>query len=129
MRQRANRKTAVVPDEKIALNIDTNLKEIKEGGVKGVILQKKIICEPCNGEGGFEPKLCGICKGRGFESQGGQDIPCGMCLMTGRLHTKKCSSCNGQGVVVKEEKVAFKITPVPFDEQEFKKFKKRNKPK
>ena len=60
-RWRANRKFAVVPDEKIAPNDYTNLKEIKEGGVKESF-KRKIICEPCNGEGGFEPKLSGLCK-------------------------------------------------------------------
>lgn len=122
MRNRAMNKKAVPPDNKILLKIDSNLKEIKEGVVKGIILQKKVVCSPCKGEGGFNPVDCGSCGGIGF---GKQDEPCGACLMTGKLHTKKCSSCGGQGVVMVEERVAFKISPVSFDEQEFNKFKKR----
>ncbi len=123
MRSRALQKKAVPPDERIILKIDSNLKEIKEGVVKGIILQKKVVCSPCKGEGGFNPVDCASCGGTGF---GKQDEPCGVCLMTGKLHTKKCNSCNGQGTAMVEERVAFKISPVPFDEQEFNKFKKRN---
>ena len=125
MRQRAQQKQTVIPDNKIVLNIELNLEEIKTGTIKGVAFKKKIVCPSCSGEGGFEPRVCHVCHGTGFEKHKGQDIPCGACLMTGRLHNRRCERCVGNGVVMVEEKAAFKISPVPFNKQDFD-FKRGN---
>ncbi len=73
-------------------------------------------CETCTGSGaqpGSEPRLCGVCGGRGAvdENQGpfSFSTPCRGCNGHGRVIDNPCGTCGGTGVTVGHRTVQVRI--------------------
>lgn len=103
----------------LRVRIKLNLKEIANGTEKKIKVKKHVSCSHCNGSGaeGNSYSSCSRCKGTGritrvqssiFGQMQTQSV-CPDCEGTGRIITKKCSHCNGNGVVVAEEVIDVKI--------------------
>jgi molecular chaperone DnaJ len=103
----------------LRVRIKLNLKEIANGAEKKIKVKKHVSCSHCNGSGaeGNSYSSCSRCKGTGritrvqssiFGQMQTQSV-CPDCEGTGRIITKKCSHCNGNGVVVAEEVIDVKI--------------------
>jgi len=98
------------------------------GAEKEIIIDKNIKCDKCNGSGA-EPdskiETCSVCKGRGrvfkmqrtiFGSMQTEAI-CSNCSGEGKIYSRKCSKCNGQGIFKGQEKIKIKI-PAGINEGE-----------
>jgi molecular chaperone DnaJ len=103
----------------LRVRIKLNLKEIANGAEKKIKVKKHVSCSHCNGSGaeGNSYSSCSRCKGTGritrvqssiFGQMQTQSV-CPDCEGTGRIITKKCSHCNGNGVIVAEEVIDVKI--------------------
>ena len=98
------------------------------GAEKEIMIEKNIKCNKCNGNGA-EPdskiETCSVCKGRGrvlkmqrtiFGSMQTEAV-CLNCSGEGKIYSKKCSKCNGQGIFKGQEKIKIKI-PAGINEGE-----------
>ena len=64
---------------------------------------KKICCDKCKGEGGFNAVMCNTCQGAGMRLQTTQNgpymmqqaVPCGPCEGRGKIYSEKCECNNG----------------------------------
>jgi molecular chaperone DnaJ len=81
-------------------------------------------CETCHGSGaapGSSPTTCPQCQGRGQQrfQQGFFTVArtCGRCHGTGRVVTKPCTTCKGEGRRTVERKLTVKVPPGIADGQ------------
>jgi molecular chaperone DnaJ len=90
------------------------------GVKKDIELFKVVKCEHCNGnlaEPGTKIKTCETCKGQGSVTRVQQTMlgafqsnsVCHDCHGDGKIPEVKCSSCNGQGVAKRKEKIELDI--------------------
>ena len=105
-----------------------DFKEAIFGAEKEIIVDKKIKCEKCQGEGaepGSKIETCPTCKGRGrvlsvqktiFGAMQSESL-CPDCQGEGKIFSKKCSKCGGIGNYEGQEKMKVKI-PTGIDEGE-----------
>lgn len=111
------------------MGVKLNLSDVYHGKMAHVDVDRKVLCEGCNGKGGSEVEKCGGCKGRGvvvkmiqlgpgMYSQSQAD--CGECKGTGEKIKKEniCKSCKGNKLLEKKEKVEVPIAPgVPHEDK------------
>ncbi len=89
-------------NEDIDVFLHLSLKEMILGAKKPIQYQRLIICENCNGDGGFGKHACGMCGGEGktvhSQVQGmymfQQVVACSNCGGTGAGYRSKCPDCN-----------------------------------
>lgn len=123
-RQNARRRQG--EDVQILLTIDFN--EAVFGVDKDISFRKKIKCDRCDGSGaepGSKVETCGVCKGTGRVTQVQRTIlgniqvqaACHHCKGEGKIITKKCSKCGGDGVYSELANLRVKI-PAGIDEGE-----------
>jgi len=104
----------------IFIDIEIDFKESIFGAERKVILSRTSNCEVCKGEGsepGTEVKTCDTCKGSGklhevkrtFLGNVSTIKECERCDGRGKIPTKKCHKCKGEGIVSKNEELAIKI--------------------
>lgn len=104
----------------IFIDIEIDLKEAVFGTERRVILNRTSNCEVCKGEGaepGTEVKTCETCKGSGqvhevkktFLGNVSTIRDCDKCEGRGKIFSKKCHHCKGQGIVSKNEELVIKI--------------------
>jgi len=109
------------------LVIDTELTVIESylGSNKKITYQRKIKCEPCNGDGG-ERRVCPTCNGAGFVvRQAGSgmfvqivQVACDSCRGNGKIITNPCYSCRGVGTKDEMKTVEVKL-PHGIDDGQF----------
>lgn len=107
------------------INTNISVLESYKGTEKEITYQRKIKCEPCNGNGG-EKKQCDGCGGQGFhirEMGSGMFIQrvrvaCDRCNGVGHVMVNPCYSCHGSGTKNEIKKVNIKI-PHGIDEGQF----------
>jgi len=110
----------------IQVDVQISLKEAAFGLDKEVSLRKQGKCDVCRGTGG-EPgakmDVCPTCKGKGQVVQVRQTMlgamqtvsTCPTCKGRGEFPSKKCAHCGGDGILMKQENIKFKI-PAGIDD-------------
>jgi len=76
-------------------------KDYLQGTTHTIHYTKKMYCDKCNGEGGFNAVLCNACQGAGVRLntvQNGifimhQTSPCNACIGKGKIFSEKCDRC------------------------------------
>lgn len=104
----------------LRVKVRLNLKDIASGAEKKIKVNKYVSCKPCDGTGaehGSSYSTCSTCNGSGhitqltntFLGQMQTTQTCPSCGGEGRMITKKCTSCQGNGVVRDEEIISLNI--------------------
>lgn len=104
----------------LRLRVKLTLEEISKGVTKKFKLKKYVPCPECHGTGaekGSTPEVCPTCHGSGqvvrqqrtFLGIMQTQTVCPTCHGEGRIVKKKCSHCNGEGVVLADEVVEVNI--------------------
>jgi|SRR6478609_417276 len=91
------------------------------GKTKNLNIRRTIICKPCKGKGGSDPKKCNVCNGNGIvlvQQQNGPFLmqsqhPCNTCHASGKIHSTDtiCAQCSGKGLT--QEKVLMELNIRP----------------
>jgi molecular chaperone DnaJ len=104
----------------LKINIGLTTEDIIFGSDKKILLNRNIVCKPCNGNGsenGNEIETCKTCAGKGriIHTQRTsfgimrQEIICPDCRGKGRKILKKCTSCNSSGYDNIKDEIEIKI--------------------
>lgn len=100
--------------------INVDLEKVYSGHMKSVIIDRKVICDDCDGKGGKNISTCMQCKGRGVVIRMVQLGPgmysqsqsaCGKCDGEGKIFRKEdiCKACKGQKTIMRPEKIEIPI--------------------
>ena len=123
---RKRRRTANV-GENLGYKVIISLEEAFKGTKKTILVQRKIACKACNGSGvapGSSLETCPVCKGSGQLTSSRSFGPfgrfttittCYKCLGKGKIPKKVCTSCNGKGIISKEEEILVDIPAGIYD--------------
>lgn len=104
----------------LRVKVKLTLKEIATGVEKKIKVKKYISCSKCGGNGAEDANsmsTCSTCKGSGVVTRIANTIlgqmqtqsACPTCNGEGKIITKKCSDCGGEGIVRDEEVIAINI--------------------
>ncbi|MBR6438781.1 MAG: molecular chaperone DnaJ [Bacteroidales bacterium] len=99
----------------LRLRVKLTLEEIATGVKKKVKVNKYVPCQKCNGSGSEDgtTETCSACGGRGQRVMRSgfftQVSTCPTCGGEGKVIKKKCSACNGDGIVKGEEVIELDI--------------------
>jgi len=99
----------------LRLRVKLSLEEISTGVKKKVKVNKYVPCQKCNGSGSEDGTMvtCSACGGKGQRVMRSgfftQVTTCSVCGGEGRVIKKKCSACNGDGIVKGEEIIELDI--------------------
>ncbi len=104
----------------LRVKVKLTLKEVAEGTVKKLKINKMIACDACGGSGAKDKnayKACPSCNGSGYVTQVVNTFfgrtqttaPCHACHGEGRVITEPCAKCKGEGIVKGEEVIEIKI--------------------
>jgi len=94
----------------LRVKVKLTLKEIANGVEKKIKVKKYVTCTHCRGTGAEDSKsysTCSSCKGAGYITRTINTIigqmqtttTCNSCGGEGKIITKKCPHCNGEGIV------------------------------
>ncbi len=104
----------------IRIRVKLSLKDVVHGVEKKVKINKMVSCSQCDGSGAnssADIKTCDTCHGSGVVSKVMQTMfgqmqsqgVCPTCNGSGKIVTKPCSKCNGNGLNKDSEEISFKI--------------------
>ena len=104
----------------IRIRVKLDLKEIAHGAEKKVKINKQVSCNACGGKGAkseADIKTCDTCKGAGQVTRVTQTFigamqtssVCPTCNGDGKIISKPCNVCSGNGLVKEMEEISFKI--------------------
>ncbi|PKP00132.1 MAG: molecular chaperone DnaJ [Bacteroidetes bacterium HGW-Bacteroidetes-8] len=104
----------------IRIRVKLDLKEIAHGAEKKVKINKQVSCSACGGKGAkseADIKTCDTCKGAGQVTRVTQTFigamqtssVCPTCNGEGKIISKPCNVCSGNGLVKEMEEISFKI--------------------
>jgi molecular chaperone DnaJ len=104
----------------LRVKVKLNLNEIASGIEKKIKVNKYVICDSCGGTGAADSKSysdCTTCHGSGqvtritntLLGQMQTTSVCPVCGGEGKIITKKCQECYGEGIVEKEEIIKINI--------------------
>lgn len=104
----------------LRVKVKLTLEEIASGVEKKIKVSKYIACKSCGGTGAADSSSysdCPTCRGTGqvtrisntFLGQMQTSSTCPACGGEGKVITKKCSSCYGEGIVKDQEVISIKI--------------------
>lgn len=103
----------------INAKVEITLEEVLKGVTKNAKLYRNIQCSSCQGTGAKDGDLdtCHVCAGMGVKrklvntnfGQIAMDETCYACEGVGKLPKASCVSCNGSGVVRKQDQVEINI--------------------
>lgn len=104
----------------LRVRVKLTLKEVLEGVEKKIKVNKYVACSHCSGTGadnGTAYETCSTCKGSGSTirvvntilGQMQTQAACTACGGEGKKITKKCSHCNGEGVLREDEVISINI--------------------
>jgi len=104
----------------LRVKVKLTLQEIAQGAEKKLKLKKYVPCKTCGGTGaegkdGFS--TCNVCNGSGHVTRVTNTIlgrmqttsPCNNCGGEGKVITKKCTACYGEGIMQDDEMVTVNI--------------------
>lgn len=106
----------------LRIKVKLTLQDIASGVQKKIKVNKYVKCNACNGSGAQDSSsfaTCSTCKGIGhitkvtstFLGQMQSTTVCPACGGEGKIITKKCSNCYGEGIVQGEEMITIDIPP------------------
>lgn len=106
----------------LRVKVRLNLEEMTNGVEKKIKLKKYVQCKACHGTGAADNnavQTCPTCRGTGqvtritntFLGQMQTTSTCPQCGGDGKIITKPCPVCHGNGIVKDEEVVTIKIPP------------------
>ena len=105
-------------------DLEITFEESAKGVETTIQIPRLETCETCHGSGaapGSSPTTCPQCQGRGQQrfQQGFFTVArtCGRCHGTGRIITKPCQTCGGEGRKTQERKLTVKVPPGIADGQ------------
>ncbi len=97
-------------------DVTLDLEEAAKGVRKTVSLTRHVGCTECEGSGaekGSQPEVCRRCNGRGQVVQATGILrvqtTCPLCRGSGKTISKPCKTCDGNGLVPKEQKLEVAI--------------------
>lgn len=104
----------------LRVKVKLNLQEIAKGAEKKIKVRKAVNCTHCGGTGaesGSAYTTCSTCRGTGAVTRVTNTIlgrmqtqsVCPDCQGEGKIITKKCTHCNGEGVSTQEEVININI--------------------
>lgn len=104
----------------LRVKVKLNLKDVANGVEKKIKVKKYISCKQCNGSGAEDDnstKTCDTCRGSGVVTRVANTIlgqmqtqsTCPTCNGEGKIITKKCTACEGEGIVRDEEVITINI--------------------
>lgn len=104
----------------LRIRVKLTLKDIAQGVQKTLRIPTFMPCEHCNGTGakdGVAFATCATCHGTGTVSHIQQTMlgamesvaTCPTCDGTGKTITERCTYCNGEGVIRKDQEISFNI--------------------
>jgi len=104
----------------LRVKVKLNLQEIAKGAEKKIKVKKAVACSYCNGSGAEDSNsytTCSTCRGTGAVTRVTNTIlgrmqtqsVCPDCQGEGKMITKKCTHCNGEGVTQQEEVITINI--------------------
>lgn len=99
----------------LRLRVKLSLEEIASGVKKKVKVNKYVTCQKCNGSGSEDGQMetCKACGGKGQRVMRSgfftQVSTCSACGGEGKVIKKKCTACNGDGIVKGEEVIELDI--------------------
>lgn len=113
-RQRVNK------GSNLRVRVKLNLQDIASGIEKKIKVNKYVECNSCDGTGAADGRSfsnCSSCNGTGqvtrisntFLGQMQTTSTCPTCNGDGKMITRKCTSCYGEGIVKEEEVISIKI--------------------
>lgn len=104
------------PGRDLKYNLDIDFEEAAFGAEKDITVERRLLCETCNGSGakeGSSPARCQRCSGSGQMTvqQGFFTISrtCPDCSGAGSVISDPCTGCRGQGLAYKKSKINVKI--------------------
>ncbi len=112
--------TRVSRGSDLRVKVKLTLKEIANGVEKKIKVKKYIPCTKCHGSGAEDSqsvKTCDTCRGSGvvtrvtntFLGQMQTQSACPTCGGEGKIITRKCSVCSGEGIVKDDEIISINI--------------------
>ena len=118
--RRGGRSRGVNKGSNLRLKVKLTLEEFAHGAEKRVKVSKYVTCEACHGSGAasdHDVTTCSACKGTGHTTRVMNTIlgqmqttaPCNVCGGEGKVITKKCQKCYGEGIVQAEEVIPLSI--------------------
>lgn len=104
----------------LRVKVKLNLGEIAKGAEKKIKVRKAVSCVHCSGTGaesGSSYSTCSTCRGTGAVTRVTNTIlgrmqtqsVCPDCQGEGKMITKKCTHCNGEGISTQEEVISINI--------------------
>ncbi len=104
----------------LRVKVKLNLHEIAKGAEKKIKVRKAVSCTHCSGTGaesGSSYSTCSTCRGTGAVTRVTNTIlgrmqtqsVCPDCQGEGKIITKKCTHCNGEGISTQEEVISINI--------------------
>ncbi len=104
----------------LRVKVKLTLKEIAAGVEKKIKVKKYVCCNKCHGSGAEDDqstKTCDTCNGSGVVTQIANTIlgqmqtqsTCPACNGEGKIITKKCSECSGEGIVKDDDVITINI--------------------
>jgi molecular chaperone DnaJ len=104
----------------LRVKVKLNLSEISAGAEKKIKVNKYAVCDTCNGTGAADSKSysnCTTCHGSGHITRVTNTLlgqmqtssVCPTCGGEGKIITKKCLTCYGEGIIEKEEVIKINI--------------------
>jgi len=115
----------------ISIDLDLSFEESVFGAKRKLLLNKLGICEDCGGEGmapGAALKPCSVCGGSGRVRETKRSIfgtftttqTCTTCKGKGKIPSKKCRKCGGEGVVKQQEEISILVPAGIYDGEAIK---------
>ncbi len=119
-RSRGGRSRNVNKGSNLRLKVKLTLEEFARGAEKKVRVTKYVTCNACHGSGAAsdaDVTTCSACKGTGHTTRVMNTIlgqmqttaPCNVCGGEGKVITKKCHKCYGEGITQAEEVIPISI--------------------
>ncbi|HZM13803.1 MAG TPA: molecular chaperone DnaJ [Bacteroidales bacterium] len=119
-RSRGGRSRNVNKGTNLRLKVKLTLEEFARGAEKKVRVTKYVTCNTCKGSGAASDSdvtTCSSCKGTGHTTRVMNTIlgqmqttaPCNVCGGEGKVITKKCHKCYGEGITQAEEVIPISI--------------------
>ncbi len=119
-RRSGGRSRNVNKGSNLRLKVKLTLEEFAHGAEKRVKVNKYVTCNACHGSGAASDSdvtTCSACKGTGHTTRVMNTIlgqmqtsaPCNVCGGEGKVITKKCPKCYGEGIVQAEEVIPLNI--------------------